>query len=168
MDDRPQTSWFNFPVCLATGFWVGLIPFAPGTLGSLWGLLAAVAITQIPNIAGQATVILAICLLGIPLCSAAAQRLGKKDPGQVVWDEIASMPITFFLVSPHHMTQPIVLAAGFGLNRLFDITKPWPINRLETLPGGLGIMADDWAAGVYSCVILHLLLSFDLLSSGPW
>lgn len=167
MDNRTKTSWCNFPVWLATGCWIGLIPFAPGTLGSLWGLLAALGISQIPDIGARVIVILAMSVLGIPLCTVAAKRLGKKDPGQVVWDEIASVPITFFMVGPNQMANLLVLVTGFGLNRLFDIAKPWPINRLEKLPNGLGIMADDWAAGVYSGALLHLLLWFDILPSIP-
>ena len=57
------------------------------------------------------------------------------------------------------MNSPLVLAAGFGLHRLFDISKFPPANRLEKIDGGLGIMADDWAAGIWSCVILHAIIA---------
>ena len=77
-------------------------------------------------------------------------------------DEIVSMPITFLAVP---MSSPWVVLAGFVLNRLLDIVKPPPARRLEDLPGGLGVMADDWAAGIYSCVILHLLSWGGLLSA---
>ena len=70
-------------------------------------------------------------------------------------DEIASLPITFFLVP---IDSVGVAAAGFALHRLFDISKPPPIRQIERLPAGLGVMADDWMAGVYSCVALHALL----------
>jgi phosphatidylglycerophosphatase A len=105
----------------------------------------------------QLAVLVVICLLGIPLCTRAARDLGgKKDPGAIVWDEIVSMPITFLLVP---MTSPAVVIVGFLLNRVFDISKPPPARQLERLPDGLGIMADDLAAGVYSCGVLHLLLA---------
>ena len=81
----------------------------------------------------------------------------------MVWDEIASMTITFFLVSQTDMNRWTVLLAGFVLHRIFDISKLPPLNRLERLPAGLGVMADDWMAGVYSCVSLHLLLKSGIL-----
>ena len=96
------------------------------------------------------------------MCTHAARRLGKKDPGAVVWDEIATVPITFFLVPVESMSRVSVLVAGFVLHRIFDITKLPPAKQLERLPDGWGIMADDVAAGVYSCVALHLLLRFVL------
>ena len=86
-----------------------------------------------------------ICTASIPVCTRATRALGgKKDPGAIVLDEIASLPITFFLVE---MTSASVVVAGFALHRLFDITKPPPARQFERLPDGLGVMADDWAAG---------------------
>jgi phosphatidylglycerophosphatase A len=140
-------------VWLATGGWLGFFPYAPGTVGSLWGLPVAWGVGQL-EWWGQALVIVLLGLAGVPLCTAAARKLGLKDPGCIVVDEIASFPITFFLVP---MTGPQVIVAGFVLNRVFDITKPPPARQLERLPQGLGIMADDWAAGVYSNLLLHLL-----------
>jgi phosphatidylglycerophosphatase A len=100
--------------------------------------------------------IVAICALGVPVCTAAARRLGgKKDPGSIVLDEIASLPITFLLIP---LTSWSVVLAGFLLHRLFDITKPPPARQFEALPEGLGIMADDWIAGLYSNLALRLLL----------
>ncbi len=145
-------------VFVATGAWVGLIPFAPGTFGSLWGLLLAWGISRIPLMSVQVAVIAAVCAVGIPICTAAARRLGKKDPGSVVFDEIASMPIVFLLVPVDQVSSPAVLAAGFVLHRIFDISKPPPIRQLERLPEGLGVMADDWLAAAYACLALHLLL----------
>ena len=82
---------------------------------------------------------------------------GLKDPGSIVLDEIASMPIVFFFVTDADVRRPIVLAVAFLLHRIFDITKPPPARQLEHLPTGLGIMADDWAAAAYGCLILHAL-----------
>lgn len=155
---------------MATGFGFGFSPFAPGTMGALWGVPIAWALGQIQTpslgVAGPALIQIAVIVvlgaIGVPLCTEAAKRLGdKKDPGAVVWDEIASMPITFFLVPLYAWSGPsmvAVIAVGFVLNRIFDIIKPPPCPRLEKLDGGLGIMADDWAAGIYSCISLHLCL----------
>jgi phosphatidylglycerophosphatase A len=93
------------------------------------------------------------------LCTAAVRGLGgKKDPGAVVFDEIASVPIAFLFVPAGQLNNPWVLIAGFVLIRIFDIAKPPPVRQLEKLPDGLGVMADDWAAGIYACAALHLLL----------
>ena len=142
-------------VWLATGFWIGFIPFAPGTWGTLWGIPLAWGVSQLPNLWMQAAVIAAVCGAGIPICTIAARRLGgRKDPGAIVLDEIASLPITF-LMAP---LEPVVIVAGFLLHRFFDILKPQPARALERLPDGFGIMADDWIAGIYSNLALHLLL----------
>lgn len=146
-------------VFLACGLGLGYVRFAPGTVGTLLGLPLALAMGLLPWW-GQLPLIAAICLAGIPLCTYAAQRLNAKDPGAIVFDEIASLPITFFLVSFARPAAELtaVLAAGFILHRIFDIAKPPPARRLEKLPRGLGIMADDWSAGAYSCLLLHALL----------
>ena len=73
----------------------------------------------------------------------------------MVFDEIASLPITFFAVSFERWE---VIVLGFVLFRLFDILKPPPARQLEQLPDGLGIMADDWMAGIYSNLVLHAIL----------
>ncbi len=154
----PYQSWAVF---WATGAWLGRVPVAPGTVGALWGIPLAWGIGSIPWIWLQAAAIVLVCAAGVPLCTAAVRRLGgAKDPGCIVFDEIASLPITFFLVDMH---RPLIVVAGFLLHRLFDITKPPPARQLERLPEGLGIMADDWAAGVYSNLALQLLVWLN-----PW
>jgi len=161
MDQTPirRDAWRHPAVFLATGFWAGRMPVAPGTFGALWGLPLAWAISLISSEWIQALVIVAICAAGVPICTAAARRMGgKKDPGAIVLDEIASLPITFFLVPHEAWRQPLIVLIGFALHRLFDITKIPPARQLERLPTGLGIMADDWAAGVYSCLVLHAIL----------
>jgi phosphatidylglycerophosphatase A len=156
---KPRDAWRDPAVFLATGFWAGRAPVAPGTFGAMWGLPLAWGISFINGHWIQVLVIVAICAAGVPICTIAARRLGgQKDPGAIVLDEIASMPITFFLVPHEAWQQPLVVLIGFALHRLFDITKIPPARQLERLPTGLGIMADDWAAGVYSCLVLHAIL----------
>ena len=146
-------------VFVATGFWLGFFPFAPGTVGSLLGVVLAWGMGFLSWWV-QVGLFGMLFAVGVPLCTAAAERLGKKDPGCVVWDEIVTLPVTFFLVP---MTNLWVVAAGFALHRLFDITKPPPARQLERLPRGLGIMADDVAAGIYSNLALHGLLWIGVL-----
>jgi phosphatidylglycerophosphatase A len=152
-------NWRHPAVVLATGFWVGRIPFAPGTFGAIWGLPLVWGLSFWENPWIQVAAISAMFVAAVPVCTIAARQLGgKKDPGAIVLDEIVSMPVTFFLVPRELLELPLVLLLGFALHRLFDITKPPPVRQLERLPTGLGIMADDIAAGIYSCLALHLIL----------
>ncbi len=139
-------------VFLATGFGVGFAPKAPGTFGSLLGLPLVWGIQQLP-IWGQYVAPVACFAIGVPICGIAARRMGLKDPGAIVFDEIAAFSVVFLLVPINLVTA----VAGFALFRLFDISKPWPASQLEKLPGGLGIMADDYAAAVYAGALLWLI-----------
>lgn len=151
----PPRGWTRLPVlALATGLGLGYSPIAPGTVGSVWGLLLTLALRQWLAPAPEAAAIVALALVGVPLCGAAVRALGRgKDPGAIVFDEIVSLPMTFFLLP---IDGPGVLVTGWLLNRVFDIVKPWPTRRLERLPGGWGVMADDWMAGLYSNLVLRL------------
>lgn len=161
--DASQTPLSTVAVILATGLGIGRIPWAPGTFGTLLGLPLAWGIGRLPNTALQAAVIVSICAVGIPICTSAARRLKAKDPGAIVLDEIASLPMTFFLVS---FDNAWTVLSGFLLHRLFDITKPPPARQLERLPAGLGIMADDWIAGLYSGVVLRFLIWLGVFAWG--
>ena len=100
-------------------------------------------------------IVVGICLAGIPVCSRAAALMGRKDPGAIVLDEVASMPLALLAVPPFART-PQLLAVAFVLLRIFDIGKPFPCRQLERLPAGLGIMADDWAAAAWTAVCLAI------------
>jgi phosphatidylglycerophosphatase A len=106
--------------------------------------------------------VIVLLAAGVPICAAGQRRFGQKDPGVVVWDEMATMPMVFLLL-PLAKIGLGVLLVGFALHRLFDILKPPPCRQLERLPGGLGIMADDVAAALYACGVLQLLAYFQLV-----
>jgi len=152
--------WFDPAVFVATCAGLGRIPFAPGTFGAAAGvgLALAIAALGLPAVAETALVV-AVNVVGIPLCSVAARRLGRGgDPGAIVYDEMASLPLGLLAVpaaarSAWPAAVPLLLAA-FLLHRVFDITKPFPCRRLEHLPAGLGIMADDWGAAAWMAVAL--------------
>ncbi|MFV2066588.1 MAG: phosphatidylglycerophosphatase A [Pirellulales bacterium] len=151
----PPTDW---SIWVATGLGAGWSPLAPGTVGAaVWGLPFALAVGQLAW-PGRLLAIFSVCAFGIPICTRAARAMGgKKDPGSIVLDEIASMPMTFLLVP---MVDPVIVLIGFVLNRLFDITKPPPARQCEQLPEGWGIMVDDWVAGIYSGGVLYALAAW--------
>jgi phosphatidylglycerophosphatase A len=117
----------------------------------------------VPAFVPQLVVIAVIFAIGIPICTVACRQLGVKDPGMVVYDEWAVMPLVFLLVP---LESPWVWLAGFGLFRLFDISKPPPIKKLENLPEGLGVMVDDLMAAVYANIALQLVVRFGPLAVG--
>ena len=136
---------------------------APGTVGAIWGVPLWLAIVQLPSYGWQLGAIAALVLVGGPLCTRAASdlvRLGlaedAKDPQAITWDEFTTVPIVYAF-APGSCYCATWLAVGFALHRLFDITKPWPCRRLERLPAGWGVMADDVAAAGYAGVAYALL-----------
>jgi len=136
---------------LAFGFGLGLIPRAPGTFGSLPGILLWYLLPA--NLWLQIGVAVLAFLAGIWICGASARRLGVHDHGGIVWDEIVGMYLTLLVIDP----EPAWILAAFLLFRLFDIWKPWPIRDLDhSLHNGLGIMLDDVIAALYAAGILVL------------
>ena len=141
-------------VFLATGFYIGKIPFAPGTFGSLIGLPLCFVLAGI-QLSAAIVAALILILLAIWISGAAAKTLKRKDPGCIVIDEIAGMVVTFIGL-PFTLTTAV---CGFILFRILDILKPFPIRSLDQrLSGGLGIVADDVAAGIYANAIVRISL----------
>ncbi len=138
---------------LAFGFGSGLAPVAPGTAGSLVGLVLAWSTLDLP-IAARLLVAIALILSGIWICGEAARRIAVHDHPGIVWDEIAGVYLALLVAPPSIWAW----ALGFGLFRLFDIWKPWPIRDLDhRLKGGLGIMLDDLMAALYTALILGIM-----------
>ncbi len=139
---------------LALGFGSGLSPKAPGTMGTLAAIPVFLLIAWLP-LPAYLAVVAVVCVLGIWICDRAARDFGVHDHPAIVWDEIAGFLVTMIAVPAGFLW--VVL--GFLLFRLFDILKPWPIRWLDRrVHGGLGIMLDDIVAGVFSLLILHLLI----------
>ena len=143
---------------------------------------SAPALLLVPSLAA----LVIIGLIGVWSSSRAAAYTGAEDPQHVVIDEVSGMQLTlvlaivplglpthllpadeasvFALYSALSLLNWKYLLLGFILFRVFDIWKPWPIRRLEKLPGGWGIMADDWMAGIYAAILLRVALHFGLLT----
>ena len=146
---RPTLRHLADPVhFLALGFGTGLAPVAPGTFGSLVGLLFALAIAPF-GFAWLLVATIAAVLAGIWICGESARRLGVHDHPAIVWDEVAGMMITMLAVPDAWWGAPL----AFVLFRLFDIAKPWPIREVDHgLGGGAGIMLDDVLAGMFAAL----------------
>ena len=140
-------------LALATSGGVGYIPFAPGTFGSLAGLLLWWLLPG--SLPIQLTVIVAIFILGSWSGSVAERHFASTDPGPVVIDEVLGMLVTLFL-NPVGWGGAIL---GFLLFRASDIIKPYPANKLEQLHGGVGVMADDLMAAIYANLALRAILA---------
>lgn len=159
----------NWRRLIASCFGLGWLPIAPGTWGSLppavvfgvmlhFGAPASAVVAAMAALAIGGSVACVVCV------PAVAALVGRTDPGEVVVDEVAGQAVVFliavlFLPADLSLKQ-VVLTAGLGffLFRVFDIIKPWPIRKLESLPEGWGVLADDLLAGVFAAVVLSVLV----------
>jgi phosphatidylglycerophosphatase A len=156
-------------VAIATAFGLGYLPKAPGTWGSLGGValtllfwsgflpykpidLFSNGVFLVPP-EQWLTFLFAVLVsgLGVVVASRTANYLGKKDPQIVVIDEVSGQLIAYLGIGVAAPNWKYLLL-GFILFRVFDIWKPFPARQAESLPGGLGIMADDWIAGIYAAL----------------
>jgi phosphatidylglycerophosphatase A len=132
---------------VAFGFGAGLAPYAPGTFGSLVGLLAAWGLLELP-LPWRVAVVLAVIGLGCWICGESARRLQRHDDQRIVFDEIAGVLLTSLAVQKPSVLSLVLVFVFF---RFFDIVKPWPIRDVDhSLQGGLGIMLDDLIAALYA------------------
>ena len=141
---------------LAVGFGSGLIKPAPGTWGSLVGLLLAIFLWYLTASPLFFVVLSSISfILGCYLCEKTSQDLGVHDDGRIVWDEIVAIFCLFICLPEYNWIYYILTFLFF---RLFDIIKPYPIRYFDQqLKGGLGIMFDDILAAIYSLISLYLI-----------
>lgn len=148
---------------LAFGFGSGHSAKAPGTMGSLVALVPFIGLALLPLKLYLLCVVLS-AVLGVGICHLAAKRMGVHDHPGIVWDEFVGLWISLLpLVPMAHWQASGALAAlvGFGLFRVFDIWKPWPISWVDAnVHGGLGIMLDDVLAGIIAAAVLYALLPF--------
>lgn len=159
-DPSFRVSW---PVRLfGTGLFTGFSPIASGTLGSLLGL----AIYLIPGFE-HPYVIMPSCALALVLGAKAAGSLERRyghDPAEVTIDEILGMWVSLFLV-PKSISAAV---AAFIVFRVLDIVKPWPARKFDSLRGGMGIMMDDVVAGIYTNLLVHLLVRLEFHTILPF
>lgn len=133
---------------------------APGTWGSLAGLLYFTVFFRHARWEVVFAWAVVTSLLAVPLTGEASRRMGRPDPGEVNLDEFVVMPLVFLGWRAGHaaaLPEWAALLAGFGLFRLYDILKPFGISRLQRLPGGWGIVADDFVAALAAGGTLHVV-----------
>ncbi len=140
-------------VALATGFYSGKIPFAPGTWGSAFALIPWYFCRTL-SLAHYAMVLAILFVVGFLTAGSAEKIFDRPDPGSIVIDEVMGIFVTLTL-APNH---PAAWILGFVLFRIFDVLKPFPVSWLDThLHGGIGIMLDDVMAGIYALICLQLI-----------
>lgn len=171
---RKKTPLDYFSLAITT-FGVGYLPLAPGTWGSMVGVLIYLLFGRIEANAGiyfvnrgwaevqiaawihafNLIIFLLFCLLGVWAASRAVKLLRDKDPQQAVVDEVIGQLIVFLFIP--FGAHWFYILSGFLLFRLFDIWKPYPIDSLQDLPAGIGVCADDILAGVYGGACLAVI-----------
>ena len=151
---KTRTDWIA--VAIATAGGAGFAPRAPGTAGSIAGVLIYLSIEALHAGAYYPHAIIFFFIAGI-WASTRVEHLWGHDAQRIVIDEVVGQMITFGIVAGRYRLSAFYVALGFGLFRLFDIVKPFPIRRLERFKGGLGVIADDVGAGLYALAVLTLI-----------
>ena len=139
---------------LSTVGGLGHAPFAPGTVGSAAGLAVFYLVRSTGSVAVEVGAIVVLFAVGVWAGTVAEEHLGRVDPSAVVIDELVGMLITLAFLPVNLLGA----AVGFVIFRALDVVKPFPSGRMENLPGGLGIMADDAMAAVYGNLAMRGLL----------
>jgi phosphatidylglycerophosphatase A len=177
---REPKTFFDYLSLAVTTCGVGYLPLAPGTWGSIVGIFIYIGIvlaeaksieifiqygwgvTQITAWFWVVNLILFLFLVlfGIRTSGHATKLFGDKDPQKIVVDEVMGQLLVFLFVPL--LSSWWLILAGFFFFRLFDITKPYPIDYLQNLPAGIGVCADDLLAGIYGGVCLSILYAISL------
>ena len=152
---------------LATSCGLGEILPAPGTTaGSFPATIVWAALWMVTPLwltfSASAVMVVGVTVVGVWAAGCHSRVVGLEDPGPVVIDEVAGQWVTFLVALAFLPASPwggklVVVAEGFVVFRIFDVLKPWPVRQLERLSGGLGIVADDIAAGVYAGALLAVI-----------
>lgn len=137
---------------IATFFYIGEIPVAPGTVASFAGALISISVSH--NIALSVGVFFFLLIIGFFAADRLEKVLGKHDPSCIVIDEVVGVMLALFLLP----ITPKVFIIAFFLFRAFDMFKIYPANRLEDIKGGVGIISDDLLAGLYTNILMQILI----------
>lgn len=139
-----------------TVFGVGYAPVAPGTFGSIAGMALAWVVLQQTAWPAWSLAVAAVALtpLAALACGVVEREFGAEDPGFIVIDEVVGQWLTLAAIRPE---RPLDWLGALALFRVFDVLKPWPIRRLEKIPNGWGVVADDFAAGACGMMTIAMI-----------
>ena len=151
---RKSSPKIFFIKLVTTFFYVGYLPLIPGTFASVVGLLLYAGLRERFNLLIPTHIV--IMTLGFLFCGKAAKLFSRRDPPQVVIDEVNGIFLSFLGLS----ADRFILLAGFCIFRVFDALKPYPANRFQRRWGSIGIMGDDIIAAIYTNLLLRLILPF--------
>jgi phosphatidylglycerophosphatase A len=154
-----KTTSDRVAVAIATAGGAGFAPKAPGTAGSIIGVLIYLLMERLQIGAYYPHAIIFFFVVGI-WASSRVENLWGHDSSRIVIDEVVGQMITFGIAAGRYQLSAFHIFLGFGLFRLFDIAKPFPIKRLEKFKGGLGVVADDVGAGFYALVVLTVVVRY--------
>lgn len=181
VEKRKPTGIVDYIALALTTWGVGYLPLMPGTYGSMVGVVIYFGIVWLDVAAGvrflgagytpdqitaliwasNSILLIAFIIIGIWASGRAIELLGNSDPSEAVVDEVLGVLITLLFIPQG--AGWIYILAGFGLFRLFDIWKPYPIDSLQSLPAGVGVCADDIVAGVYAGMCLSIGYAITIL-----
>ncbi len=137
----------------ATGFYCGLVPAMPGTVGTVAAIPLFLVVSRFFSLSGYIVFVVGFILFSIWISGKAEAQAGRKDPREIVIDEMAGFLVAMTALPP----GVIYIVAGFVLFRLFDIVKPFPIGMIDKkLKGGKGIVLDDVVAGIYANIAVQV------------
>ena len=164
---HPARGFADYLALAIATFRVGYLPIAPGTWGSVVGVVIYLGLRYVALDLGHTTflilelfLITLLTLCGIWAASQVERITGRKDPGKVVVDEVAGQLIALLPITllPSAWQWTVWIIVSFILFRFFDIVKPYPARQMERLHGGLGIMFDDLVAGIYAAAVVLLVV----------
>ena len=154
-----KTTSDRIAIAIATAAGAGFAPKAPGTAGSIVGVLIYLLMETLQIGTYYPHAIIFFFIVGI-WASSRVENLWGHDSQRIVIDEVVGQMITFGMAAGRYQLSAFYIFLGFGLFRLFDIVKPFPIRRFERFKGGLGVIADDVAAGLYALAVLSLVVRY--------
>ena len=138
---------------IATCFKVGYLPLAPGTWGSIFAILLWWAFLKNLNIYIFGILIIFSFLIGIIASNIVINQRGDADPSYIIIDELVGQWLALLFIPQGYF----YIVFSFISFRFFDIVKPWPISLIEKLPKGLGVMSDDFIAGLITLVLIQII-----------
>ena len=148
----------NPSLFLVTGFGIGLLPIAPGTFGSMLGIILFLILVYLNlPIFWISLIILIFCFFSYLAIRSTLETIKRSDPGEIVIDEVLGMMLVMMTIPP----DPKWIFLAFILFRIFDIFMPWPINQVDSkLKNALGVILDDFIAALYAGIIILVIRFF--------